>query len=58
MRAGGVLKLERAYSLSSSTAQVRAGWGPSLQSPMTLYHLPHCPSEDPTGTRTAPQLWV
>lgn len=45
MRAGHVLQLERAYSLSSSTAQIRAGWGPSLQSPMALHCLLHCPSE-------------
>lgn len=47
MRAGRVLQLERAYSLSSSTAQIRAGWGPSLQRPMALHCLLHCPSEGP-----------
>lgn len=55
MRAGGVPKLERAYNMSSSTARIRASWGPSLQSPMAPYCLPHCPSEGPNGTRTALQ---
>lgn len=43
MRAGGVLKLERAYSVSS-TAWIRASWGPFLQSPVALCCLPRWPS--------------